>query len=329
MDLNTKTIFINLGAYNEIHLDMMIKNCLKNASYPARVRIGLFIHDQDGIRQDLSHYKDNLKVSYFDYPAPLGCCVGREMAHAFYNSEDYYMQLDAHMLFEKDWDVKVINSFETLKKKYPKPIISYYVPWWCLNHNGTIKHYSSDKDSSLNGPMNFDIKDSFRAKYPKPGGVGIDWSASPTKYIEHHQIAGHFIFSDPEFFDDVRPDTTIMFAPEESLLALRAWTRGYRIFAISSPIVWHLNKGLNNLIPWKRRPAVFKDDILGHHYFNKNHKALKKARDIFTGKYFGYWGAPNKELLDAYQKAAGLDYYDWYEKLDAMYPNDPPEQRML
>lgn len=329
MDLNKKTIFINLGAYNELYLDLMIDNCLKNAEYPDRIHIGLFLHDGDGFKEDLSSYSKNLKVGYFDYPAPLGCCVGREMAHSFYDGEDYYLQLDAHMLFQKNWDTVLIDKFEKIKVKYPKPVISYYVPWWTVKHNGTFMTYSPDIYRFHNGKMSFDLEDSMRAKYPKPVGQYTNWDEHPEGYAEHHQIAGHFMFSEPEMMDEVRPDVTIMFGPEESLLALRLWTRGYRIFAIENPVVWHLNKGLNNVNPFMRRSANFKNESLSKHYFSKNHRALQKSRKIFTGEYTGYWGSPNKSLLEAYEKAANLDYKHYFQLLDEKYPDDPPESRML
>jgi hypothetical protein len=329
MELNSKTIFINLGAFNELYLDLMISNCLSNAEFPDRIKIGLFLHDSHGLKEDLSAYSKNLKVGYFDYPAALGCCIGREMAHAFYDGEDYYLQLDAHMLFQKNWDTILINKFEKIKLKYPKPVISYYVPWWAVKQNGKFFAYSSDIKTFHNGGMKFDVEDSLRAKYPKPTGDYTKWEEIPEGYIEHHQIAGHFIFSDPSVFDEVRPDTTIMFGPEESLLALRLWTRGYRIFAINEPVVWHLNKGYNNVNPYMRRSAYFKTDELAKHYFDKNHRALKKSRKIFTGEYTGYWGAPNMELLAAYEHAAKLSYKEYFRLLDERYPNDPPESRML
>lgn len=329
MSLNNKTIFINLGAYNELYLDLMISNCLSNAQFPDRVKIGLFLHDGDGLKEDLSAYSKNLKVGYFDYPAPLGCCIGREMAHAFYDGEDYYLQLDAHMLFQKNWDTVIIDKFEKIKEKCPKPVISYYVPWWSVKHNGGFIAYSSEIEKFHNGKMKFDLDDSLRAKYPKPVGDYTNWEEYPDGYIEHHQIAGHFMFSDPAMFDDVRPDTTIMFGPEESLLALRLWTRGYRIFAINEPVVWHLNKGFNNVNPALRRTAFFKSEALSKHYFAKNHRALQKSRKIFTGEYTGYWGAPNRELLAGYETASGIDFKEYFRLLDEKYPDDPPESRML
>ncbi len=302
-----KTIYVSIAAYNEPHLDLMLSNCLENAEYPDRVHFGISCHYNDNTRPNLDKYK-NVTHSFTDYPALLGLCISRLNSLSFYNGEDYCLQLDAHMLFEKNWDTKLIEAFEIIKKDHEKPIISTYVPWWSMS-NGIINNYSNESGATCY-PMIIDKERGNAEGYPKTATIPFEWKEE--KYKEHFLISGHFLFSEPSIINDVSPDPQIIFGGDEITLALRLWTRGYKIFIIKNPIVWHLNKFDGDLY-YKDR--LMDSEVRGKEYYlhgQRSETSLKRIKDILTGKILGYWGAPNIEKLKEFEKIVNLDFNEFY-----------------
>jgi hypothetical protein len=56
----------------------------------------------------------------------LGPYMARYLGAKFYQGETYYLQIDSHSEFVKDWDAKLIKMVEPAPAK--KPVISTYPP---------------------------------------------------------------------------------------------------------------------------------------------------------------------------------------------------------
>lgn len=247
--------------------------------------------------------------AFTDYPTMLGLCAGRLNSLSFYNKQDYCLQLDAHMLFEKNWDTKIIRAYEEIKNKYEKPVISTYVPWWSISGD-VINHYSNDSEAVCY-PMTIN-KDIGNAEgYPKLTTEPFNWEDN--RYKEHALVTGHFIFSEPSIIEDVSPDPQIMFGGDEITLALRLWTRGYQIFTIKSPIVWHLNKFNGDLYEKDRlmRSELPGKETLTH--WERSNTSLERVKDILTGNILGYWGAPSLGKLKEFESVIDLDFNEFYK----------------
>jgi hypothetical protein len=302
------TIFVAIGAYNEPELELTISNCLKMAEFPERIHFGVAAHYHNMSFPNLGF--ENAKVIKIKYPGMLGLGFSRLAANSLYDNEDYYLQIDGHSLFERNWDTKLLNSYKVLEKEFEKPIISNYVPWWSVNEDSSINFYNPDQE---NHPAVIKHNQEILGDYPYQDSYDVDWSNK--EYIEHFNIAGHFIFSKPQILEDLIPDYRIVYAGEEFLFALRAWTRGYRMFAIPNPIVWHKNKHHGFLHP-KDRMFGSQNEKTHNHFVVRNEYSAKLTREILTGKYVGYWGSPSLELLQQYEKAANIDYKDFYRRVD-------------
>lgn len=303
-----KTIFVSIAAYNELDLIDTVNSCFDNAKYPNRIHVGVWSH-----RNNIEHVFiniPNVKVIYSDYNTLLGVGISRMNALSLYDGEDYFFQIDAHMLFDKDWDEKVINGFENIKLKHDKPIISTYTPWWSKNEDNSINFYSPENKATCS-PMTYE-HDVLHEFFPKQKTYSVDWNN--IDYHEHFGISAHFIFTVPSFIYDIAPDPFIMFSGEEPTTALRAWTRGYKIFAIKPAIAWHKNKfhGFNHKLD---RLKYNGDQALHEHYLRKNNLALKRTKNVLTGRILGYWGSPSLKLLHNYQEHAKIDFIEFYNKI--------------
>lgn len=308
---DNKTIFIAIGAYNESYLEQTIESALEMASRPDLLRFGVFSLNSDGVVPKFDNV--NVRMLTAQFPSLLGVCPSRISALFLYKDEDYYMQVDGHMLFEKNWDIKVKQKYQLIKKKFDKPIITTYVPWWGNKPDGSIYGYESEGNVPAM-PVRFS-KLIFDYDVPIQEGFIVDWDDND--YYEHYGFSAHFVFTEPHFIQEVLPDIDMMFFGEEHTTALRAWTRGYRMFAIKNPIVWHYNKitefGTDVLYKYDRHVSL--GDPRSLEIFDvKNKLAIEKTRKILTGEILGYWGSPTKDLIEEYEEKSGFSFKNFFIK---------------
>lgn len=337
LNMNEK-IFISISACNEKDLLQTVLSAINNAQYPDRLSFGIFEHSLDGIFTDLSAIKQTVAHAKIIYGAPMG--VGQPRMNATLlsdNKKDFILQIDAHMIFENNWDTDLIYYYSLISQKYNKPIISSYVPYWFEDEYGNIK-LSTDEFYNVD-PNNFsgvndiitsklgidNFQETLHRNYITMCAKSVDWHSNK-KYEEHYGISGHFLFTSFDFVNNVLHDPTIPWDGDQLIVALRSWTRGYRIFTIPKSIVWHKNKwgpnkeakgvGVKLLYnkDW-RIPENSKDIKLFNVYHENSLIGYKKIKDIFLGDYLGYWGAPNKELLEEYQEKTETIFIDYYNML--------------
>ena len=303
-----ETIYIAIAAYDEPYLELTIDNCLKNSEHPERIHFGVWSHNNKINRPNLKKYK-NINYIFAEYEEQLGLGISRLNSFSFYNGEDYFLQIDAHTLFEKDWDSKVIRKFKMLKEMYENPVLSSYLPYW-YTENGQIQKYSNNIRAPWN-PMFIDIDYGLKEGYPKLMTKPFSWSGK--EYHEHFLITGHFIFSNPSIMTEVAPDPKIVFDGDEITTALRLWTRGYQIFIINEPIAWHLDKAQDEYYINKEYSfdKSSKEYLL---YENRARLGRERTRDILTGKILGYWGSPSIEKLKEFEELVGVNFKEFYKE---------------
>jgi len=313
--MTDKTIFVAIAAFNEPELKLTVDNALAMADKPDNIHFGISSHYRDMDFPDFSNYK-NVKTVDISHANMLGTGMMMSLANNLYLDQDYFLQIDGHMLFQRHWDTLAINKIELLLSVYDKPVISNYIPWWSINKDGTINNYDPDMSvhSSVIKYMNIDDPNIINHDYPLQNSYYIDWENEGIEYKEHGNFSGHFAFTLPSYREDVAADPMLMYSGEEQLMALRLWTRGYRIFAIPEPIAWHKNKGDGYVHPKDRweHPAT---DGMVNWFSPKDYLSAERTYEYLTGKKFGYWGSPSEKQLQEYEKFVNIDFKEYYKKL--------------
>ena len=309
-----KTIYVAITAYNEPYLKTTIENCLDMAKYPDRVHFGICSHYNDGNQPNLD--MKNIKSMDVYHNSMMGVGQGRMNALAFYDNEDYILQLDSHMFFQRNWDEIIIDFYERIKSENGKSVITTYVPWWSPNEDGSINFYDPDDTHTFSGQMSYN-KEYFNEQYPK-----FEIKRSGFRYSDYEQHFGfsaHFFFAEPQFLEEIMPDPLLTFGGEEQTTAMRLSTRGYKIFAIGQPVVWHRNKGHGVLYENDRLKLGGQGNQNSFALFNrKNHRSLIRAKKILTGEILGYWGAPTLKALQKYELDANIDFKEFYSNVEGL-----------
>ena len=242
-----------------------------------------------------------MKKVNIDYKYPLGLGLGRLNALMLHENQDYALQIDAHTIFDKNWDINLLHEISTLSVRYEKSAISNRPKWYTKNETGEI------------------------CKYDMPGAplfLGNTYGFYESEIIggesvgeacEHYLTSGGFVFAKLELFKEVMPDPRIAFYGEEHVLALRASTRGWRFFSIRDSCLYSFGR-LESIVDgtndsWKKiysksltdnRPCVDFDASI-------NNKS-SIVKQILDGDIIGYWGASTKEEYEIYIQNLGFDY---------------------
>jgi hypothetical protein len=307
-----KTIFVCIAAIDEIDLYQTINSCFEQAKNPENVYVGVLVQNQRYDEVDLSSFK-NTSIIKINSTEVMGVGATRQLASLLHNNQDYFLQIDAHMIFTKDWDERCISYYETLKNQHEKVILTGYAPNWYRNSSGTIIMESfSVENHSLT------IVDDEVSKQPILGLVDFPIQTILDKQVvEQKAISYHFIFSEINFVSEFLPDPQIIYNGDEATLSLRMFSRGYKFFMPNELILYHLDKQrdsfYSNQPKWQ--PMYMGIQEARSPRENRiNFDAYERVKNVFTGKLLGYYGSVDMEQISAYGEFVGINFDKLYDE---------------
>jgi glycosyltransferase involved in cell wall biosynthesis len=290
-------IFVQIASYRDPELIPTIKSCLENAKYPENLRFGIArqFHPDDKF-DNLSEYDtDNrFKIINVPYLESKGVCWARNQVQQLYNDEDYTLQIDSHMRFEKDWDETLIGMINQLQGLgIPKPLLTGYVPSY------NPKTYPEGR---VNVPwrMVFD-------KFIPEGAVFFLPESIPNWQdlelpIPSRFYSAHFCFTLGQFSKEVQHNPDFYFHGEEISITVRAFTHGYDLFHPHKVVIWHEYTRNGRVKQWDDDKEWWKLNESAHLLNRKLFGMDGETQEGHDGKY----GLGNVRTIKDYEKYAGL-----------------------
>jgi hypothetical protein len=142
------SIFVALGTYRDPFCPMTIKSFFSQAKRPEKLYVGLFqqncfgpkcrtgvlkggivedappdddcyklfCESEEGIRSNACN-TDQIRLFNVNESESLGPYMARYLGAKFYRGENYYLQIDSHSEFVKDWDEKLIDMIHKAPAK--------------------------------------------------------------------------------------------------------------------------------------------------------------------------------------------------------------------
>jgi hypothetical protein len=323
------SIFVSIASCKELFLVQTIKSAMANASRPDLVYFGVcnMVIDKEDFLDDPVFKLPNINIVETKHSGPLGTGIGRMLASLMADKDhEYFLQVDAHTIFVKGWDDILKKQYKELLLVCEKPIISASPRNWehsvenkiMISGNQNILSlenldvyyenpsliFSNNKNAVSSG-MNFEDDD-----YETIGFVeGCDafWSDDET-FKEHGLIHAAFVFFSFSFLNELVSDPFDPWSGDQTNISFRAGTRGYRMFTVRHATVFtkdKFDKTGSLLYDYDWRRSNFSPV---HDYQSK--KAHIRLANILSGKYIGFWGAPDKESIDKYQSFFGFKFSD-------------------
>jgi hypothetical protein len=343
------TIFVTMASCEEYFLEQTVKSAMAMANKPERIFFGIFNNilkkEHSLLENDFFKNESNIFYAELFTPSPMGTGFGRMNASLLSTrNHDYVLQIDAHTVFTKDWDLKLIENFENISNfaKTDKVVLTA-IPRGNLYYSTKDRDtmFSTDSILSQNGsdkidPYNNNYHELTEYHNTKPeirfdgwqgtnfaeGNVGLPITyGTPIfeedEYAEVNCIHASIVFFKYSTIREVMHDPSDFFNGDQINHGLRLLSRGYKIFAIKHPLLLTLNKYHIETLP-SDRSSDFVDpewnwrlgrpiSQSGADYQNNMHKNSEKIyKEIFSGEYLGYWGAPDKESLMAAKAKIGF-----------------------
>lgn len=317
------TIYVSIISCREQYLEQTVRSAISNAKNPDRIRIGIFNTD---IGKETVNISDEVvKIDIINCLSDKALGVGASRMNGILMCPadiDFILQIDAHMIFEKDWDETLENEFLKIEDKEGKSIITAQVITWNPGKNNEVLlagHTLVDPYNVKKGIFDpyaapilayKNIDETIGQGYPQTWGRSRQLDEN-YDYVESYSISGNFVFARSSFFKEIMHDPRCYWGADEGVFAMRAWTRGYRIFSLNKNILYHLHK-------WLNQPAIKMDwrDAIDDAFTFRLDNTYKTIKNIYTGKELGYWGAPNQELLDRYSEISGFNFKEYYDKIE-------------
>lgn len=297
-----KSIFVSIASYRDPELEHTVKSLIDNASGLNNIHIGIVCQASKNETPDLSSYKNISMISMHPKDA-RGVGFARAKAMELYNDEDYFLQIDSHSQFVKNWDLSLIEVYEVALIKSKKVIVSAFPGMYLIesNRRDIVPFHKGNN-------MTYPCKQKLSQR--KNG----DWSAERVEFEDKdsyypeqsNTILAGFIFSNGSIVKDLPYDPDISFMGEEVCFAARAWTNGYDIYSPKEFYIYHFY-GRNG---YKK---VWKDDNVRPISWEEIQKISKdKQKRILCGIEKGKYGLGRVRSIDKYEKLVGFNFKEYY-----------------
>jgi hypothetical protein len=317
-------IFVGIAAYCDRELNHTLTDLFAKAKFPHRVYVGLVnqehrhVRDAPAFSQWRAH--PNVRLMEFDPEESKGAGWARSNIAKMHRGEKYYMQLDSHHLFVRNWDAACLDLLKRLRLKSPKPILTSYVknypenatdvstlvkelPWrmtaghWMTPFTGI----RPKKIQYLPAPIEAHILNSIPQPDPQ---ITAFFSA-------------HFVFVDSNWLSEVPYDPEMYFDGEEDSLGLRSWTSGYDLYYPTTHLVFHRYERLNQTKHWDDHPQVFHDMTISS--TRRLTSIIETGGGPFGSDALGVFGLGKIRTLEQYQDFSGIDYTRMWISTRARY----------
>jgi hypothetical protein len=307
------TIFVQIAAYRDPQLIPTIKNMLENAKRPKNLRLGIArqFHPEDGF-DDLSEFDGDKRFRILDIPyeESTGVCWARNLTQQLYEGEDYTLQIDSHMRFERDWDDTLIKMIKQLQKKgHKKPLLTGYVS-------------SFDPENDPQGRVNEPWRMAFDRFTPEGVVFFLPETIPGWKELKEPVPArfysAHFAFTLGVFSTEVQHDPEFYFHGEEISISVRAYTHGYDLFHPHKVVIWHEYTRKGRTKQWDDDKEWHKRNTACH---IKNRQLLGVDGEVYSGDTSQFFGT--ERTIRDYERYSGLLFSKraiQQETIDKKYP---------
>lgn len=308
-------IFVSIAALNEDYLLDTVNDALEKAARPDLISFGIFNQKFPGQEfEDFSQFK-NVRVINATYDEPLGVGLARANSLMLHAGEQFFCQIDAHNFFVPNWDKALISDYNELNVIFPRVILAQSI----VHHDKTKYYDDGEYRKNLKPVHVFPLTISKEYGSATGDRSREDENKLFGKFLEHYTLcAGAEFFTSAHFIYEVPHDNTVIHAPEQELTALRACTRGYRIFSRGESTMSTLSR-LKKIHKYSDNAGQEQELDLEEYdksvyvsLLRENTRpgcvVVRKGIDHFSylcGLNFGHFGAPDKESYDEYIRKSG------------------------
>jgi len=251
-------IFVSIASYRDHECNRTVDTIYNNATRPQNIFLGICEQNSDDPTEKCeidtvtsgpsikNKYKDNITYYNMPYTQASGPTTARYYCSKLWSGQEYYLQIDSHIFFEKGWDSDLIDMLEKCrytssnKEGSKKPVLSVYPPTdEQLSMN--MKPIMDNGKIADNGLPVFLASIAPSDKFDNGfGSSSSSKNGGPIRSPKPFAAAG-YMFLDATFLYDVGYDPVLagIFMGEELLSSIRLFTNGYDFFVPNINVCCH------------------------------------------------------------------------------------------
>ena len=128
-------IFVSIASYRDDECPKTIISLFENAKNPNNIFVGICQQNKEDEDIDcyLEKYKNNIRIKRLKHTEAKGPTFARYLCSKLCDGEEYFLQIDSHTDFVKNWDSIIIDLYH--KCPSIKTVITHYPPAKTDNSN--------------------------------------------------------------------------------------------------------------------------------------------------------------------------------------------------
>lgn len=287
-------IFISIASYCDNLLFSTMVDALDNAKYKNDLVFGVVEQTPPEFRIRPS----NKSIRYIGVnpQESRGACWARALCMSLYEGEEFYFQIDSHMMFDDAWDEKLINTLSKCPSE--KSILSSYPNAFVIENGVRIK--SPVGNGSLCHVVRGDFQENDMS-------LGFEAQAVDADCVPGFSVGAGCLFAGGAFVEEIPYDARLYFHGEEQSIALRAYTNGWDIFHAPLPIYHWYDTDPDNAYRPKHWDQT-QDSFRFKRWWEINEHAQQRLKNLIEGKVRGAYGLGTKRTLEQFIEFSGIDY---------------------
>ena len=240
-------IFVSIASFRDSECHRTIKSLIYKSNNWRNLRICVCqqnnTNDIDCLYKLPRKYHSIINIINLYYLEARGPTKARYLIQKEYSCEEYYLQIDSHTLFKKNWDIKLKNTLNILPKK---SCLTQYLPEY--DTTNTTNQTQNTTNQTQNTNTTNQTQNTNTKKINKLRGelkvVGINlidgftrinsnYSKLTNNIFESNSWSASFSFSNGDICKDapIDPYTPHLFFGEELDITLRLYTRNWNFYS--------------------------------------------------------------------------------------------------
>ena len=286
-----ESIFISVASYRDPELKSTLLSAIESSYNPKRLFFSIVSQGEESEHPDLSDIEQlvgGIEYKKINYKNSMGACWARSIAQEpLTASYTYFLQIDSHMRFNKNWDTQIISKYKKSKEKWDKLIYTTYVYPYSYNDEG-LEYFSSSTPTAVHLKVNSD-QTFFEGTYKNYEG---DTLGEETNYF-----SGHFAFGESDLFIETPYDGKLYFSGEEPSMAARFNDKDVSLVIPPINFLYHRYDRVGRTIHWDDNEIWWKID----------ESSKNRLKLFFDGDPLDGYGVSDKIKLDLWKSSAVMD----------------------
>lgn len=296
------SIFVSIVSYRDSQLWATVADALAQAAAPEALHFAVVEQAQapSEAPAGLAQRAGSLRYVHLHHRYSRGPCWARSIAASYCQGERYFLQIDAHMVFDRHWDRLLTEQLEALSAPNPRVILSTYPAPYELVEGRPVRRPFPGHALVLE---------------PRPGQVlqpqspVLGFRSRPVATraaLPGCHVGAGCLFSRSSLLAEVPHDPWIYFHGEEQNLAVRAWTGGWDILHPPELPIYHLyHRGDERPVHWDQgddqdRPVRW--------WELEQRSQLRMRALLYEQADLGAYGLGRARSLQDYAAFCGIDY---------------------